>query len=143
LFEHVFFKQGQSVNQSALFHENIYDALGTDIAAAGGFKIVAGKLWPAESVTIATQKLRNALNPEQPHKLCPEEVVQLKRLAREAGSMATVDFEAQQLGFEVTWTDPKDEGEQLRRQFVDGLAQLNRLAERITRADERVLRAVK
>jgi hypothetical protein len=131
------------VNQHTLFHDTIYDALGADIASAGGFKVVAGKLWPTEAGTTATTKLRNAINPDQPHKLCPDEVLAIKRLAREAGSTATIDYEAVQLGYQIAWVDPKDEGDQLRRDYIEAAKNMQRLAERITRADERVLKAVK
>lgn len=107
------------MNQQALFHETIYDALGTDIAAAGGFKAVSGKLWPSESVSTATAKLRNSINPDQPHKLSPDEVLQIKRLAAEAGSCATLQFEAQQLGYRYEWINPVDEQEQLDREIRD------------------------
>jgi hypothetical protein len=104
------------MNQRALFHDTIYDAIGADIAAAGGFKSVAGKLWPAESPTSASAKLRNAINPEQQQKLCPDEVMQIKRLAQEAGSTATITYEAQQLGYAVTWVEPEDELERIERE---------------------------
>ncbi len=133
------------MNQVALFHETIYDALGADIAAAGGFKVVAGKLWPTEGTATAAAKLRNSINPEQPHKLCADEVLAIKRLAREFGSTATVDYEAQQLGFQVAWVDPKDEADELRRRIADQLATLNRMVGRLERADERAsgLKAVR
>ncbi len=133
------------MNQSALFHENIYDALGSDIAAAGGFKVVAGKLWPTEGTATASAKLRNSINPDQPHKLCADEVLAIKRLAREAGSTATVDYEAQQLGFQVSWVDPADEADELRRDVRDMLAAVSKKLDRIERADERAagLRAVR
>jgi hypothetical protein len=107
------------MNRRALFHETIFDALGTDIAAAGGFKEVSGKLWPAEGVNSAAAKLRNAINPDQPHKLSPDEVLQIKRLAAEAGSYATIQFEAQQLGYRVEFINPADEQEQLDREIRD------------------------
>ena len=131
------------MNQSALFHDTIYDALGADIAAAGGFKVVAGKLWPTEANGAA--KLRNSLNPEQPHKICPEDALAIKRLAREVGSTATVDYEAQQLGFQATWLDPKDEADELRREVRDLLEVVTRKLDRIERAEERgaTLKAVK
>lgn len=136
------FSQGcTSVNQSALFHETVYDALGADIAAAGGFKVVAGKLWPTESNAAA--KLRNALNPDQPHKLCPDEVLAIKKLAYEHGSTATVDYEAQQLGYQPSWVDPQDEAEQLNREVRDLLALVNRKLDQKTRAEDRALKAVK
>lgn len=123
------------MNQTALFHETIYDALGADIAAAGGFKVVAGKLWPAEPRGDA--KLRNMLNQDQPHTPCPEVVLRIKQLAREAGSTATVDYEAQQLGFQVTWVDPKDQAEQLRREVRDLLTDVSRKLDLVERAEQR------
>lgn len=126
------------MNQSALFHDTIYDALSADIMAIGGFKVVAGKLWPSESSTTAATKLRNAVNVDQPHKLCPDEVIQIKRLARENGSTATVDYEGQQLGFKPTWIDPADEAEELRRETRDLLARVLKNQERLEMAEDRM-----
>lgn len=120
------------MNQTALFHDTIFDALGADIAAAGGFKVIAGKLWPAENPTSAATKLRNAVNPEQQQKLCPEEVMQIKRLAREVGSTATVEYEGQQLGYSVTWVEPEDELAAIERENNE---LLKALTKRLERAD--------
>lgn len=125
------------MSQQELFFESILDALGSDIAAAGGFKTVASKLWPAESLTTSAARLRNALNSGQPQKLCPEEVLQIKKLAYEHGSTATVDFEAQQLGFQCNWIEPEDQSEQLNREVRDLLALVNRKLDQKAKADER------
>ena len=125
------------MSQFTLFHDSLGDAIGADISAAGGFKVVAAKLWPTDSPPIATQKLRNCLNVDQPHKLSPDELLQIKRLAREAGSTATVEYEAQQLGYQVAWLDPKDEAENLRREVRDLMEAVSRKLDRIERADER------
>lgn len=118
------------MNQHALFHDTIFDALGADIASAGGFKVVAGKLWPAESPTTAATKLRNAVNPDQAQKLCPQEVMQIKRLAREVGSMATLQYEAQQLGYSLTWIEPEDEIQRIERENNELLKALTKRMER-------------
>jgi hypothetical protein len=130
------------MNQQVLFYDSLFDAIGADIAAAGGFKTVASKLWPAESLSTSAARLRNSINAEQPQKLCPDELLQIKRLAYEHGSTATVDYEAQQLGYQVTWVDPKDEADELRRQIADQLAEVSRKLDRIERAETR-LKAVK
>lgn len=114
------------MNQQALFHDTIYDALGADIAAAGGFKVVAGKLWPAESPSTAAAKLRNSINPEQPHKLCPDEVIAIKKLAKEAGSFATIFYEARELSFDVQWIQPEDELTRIQRRATELMEQLQR-----------------
>lgn len=128
------------MNQQALFHETIYDAIGADVLAAGGYKKVAGVLWPADSSGAA--KLRNALNPDQPHKLCPEEVLQIKRLAQAAGSTETIRFEAQQLGYVCTWVTPEDELERIERENNELLKALLKRQERAELLRTRV-RAVK
>jgi hypothetical protein len=129
------------VNQSSLFHDTVYDALGADISAAGGFKVVAGKLWPADSS--GASKLRNAVNPEQPHKLCADEIMQIKKLAYEVGSVATVEWEAQQLGYKVEWVEPEEEAARLDREIRDLLETVNRKLDRKSKAEDRSLRSVK
>lgn len=130
-------------HQTALFHDTLLDAIGADIAAAGGFKAVASKLWPAESITTSAARLRNSVNSEQPQKLCPEELLQLKRLAYECGSTATVDYEAQQLGYQTIWVDPEDQAEQLAREVRDLLAMVNRKLDQKARAEERTMKVVR
>ena len=132
------------MNQTSLWHDTIYDALGADIAAAGGFKVVAGKLWPSENPTTSATKLRNAVNPDQAQKLCPEEVMQIKQLAKVAGSTATVTYEARSLSYSIQWIEPEQELEQLQRQIVDGMAILQREMERTNQLlVQTKLRAVK
>jgi selenocysteine lyase/cysteine desulfurase len=130
------------MNQKALFHETIFDALGADILAAGGYKTVAAALWPSEGITSASNKLRNAVNPEQAQKLCPEEVLQIKRLAQECGSSATVQYEAQQLGYVCTWVEPEDELERIERENNELLKALTKRMERADQLRSR-MRAVK
>lgn len=132
------------MNQAALFHDTIYDAIGADIAAIGGFKKVSGKLWPSENPTSATSKLRNAVNPDQQQKLCPDEVVQIKRLALEVGSTATIQYEAQQLGFDVQWIEPEDELERIERENNELLKAIVKRQERAEQLRAQAkLRAVK
>lgn len=135
------------MNQQALFHETVFDALGADISASGGFKVVAGKLWPTESPTTAAAKLRNAINPEQPHKLSPDEVLAIKRLAKEHGSFATVNFEAQELGYTPTWIDPENEIASLMNSVAGDMerieARQRRIEQLLQRMSDTKLRAVK
>lgn len=134
------------MNQVALFHDTIYDALGADIAASGGFKSVAGKLWPAESPATAATKLRNAINPDQAQKLCPEEVLAIKRLAKEVGSYAIVTYEARELAFDFTWLQPEDEARRIQRRAVELMEQLQRELKRsneLLDRDQQKLRSVR
>jgi hypothetical protein len=114
------------MNPRALFHETIYDAIGEDIAAIGGFKVVAGKLWQAESPTTASAKLRNMVNPEQPHKLAPDELLMIKRLAKDVGSFATITFESRELSFDITWINAADEAARTHQRCLDLLEQVHK-----------------
>lgn len=69
--------------QPPLFVESVYDALKAIVAALGGPKTVAARLWPAKSVDDARKLLLDCLNPDRPEKLDAEQVVMLFRLARE------------------------------------------------------------
>ena len=119
------------MTQKDLWYDTIFDAIGADIAAAGGFKVVAGKLWPAD--TGGAAKLRNSINPDQPQKLCPQEVMAIKRLAQEAGSTATIQYEATQLGYVCTWVEPEDELERIERENNE---LLKAIAKRMERAEQ-------
>lgn len=134
------------MTQHALFHDTIFDAIGADIAAIGGFKVAAGKLWPSESPTTAAAKLRNAVNPEQPHKLCPDEVLRIKRLAKDSGSFATINYESRELGFEPTWKTPAEQlSERLRKhnELSQQLLEEGRELRDLLREQPVALRAVK
>jgi len=131
------------MNQTALWHDTIYDAIGADIAAAGGFKVVAGKIWPHTDPATGATKLRNAVNPEQAQKLCPQEVMIIKRLAKEAGSTATIDYEARELSYQVTWIEPDDELERLERENNELLKAIAKRMERAEQLRGSRLKAVK
>jgi len=119
------------MKQRALFHDSIFDAIGADIAAAGGFKVVASKLWPSKDMTVAANVLRNAINPDQAQKLDVEEVLRIKQLAKEHDSFATVSYEAQQLHFQVTWIEPEDELTKLLREYLGDQQRQTHRKERI------------
>jgi len=77
--------------------------------------------------TLAAQKLRSCLNADHSQKLDIEELLLIKALAKETGSQATISYEAQQLGFAVTWLEPDDERSSLDRRIADGIESLNKL----------------
>jgi hypothetical protein len=130
------------MQQTALFHDSIYDALGADVAAAGGIKKVACALWPHLEPSIAAARLRSGLNPEHAQKLDPDEVVCIKQIAQQAGSSETVRYEDQKLGKVSTWVEPEDELERIERENNELLKQLLRRQERAESLRTKV-RAVK
>jgi hypothetical protein len=118
-------------HQAALFHDSIYDAIGADVAAVGGIKKTAALLWPNNSD--AAGRLRACLSVEHPQKLDPEEILTIKRLARDVGSFATVNYEAQALAFRVEWIKPEDEKAELQRQVIEMGKKLEVIARRLQR----------
>lgn len=121
--------------QASLWHEDILDALGSAIAAAGGFKVVAGKLWPTLKPDTGYARLKACLDRNKPEKLDPEETVHLIALAKAAGDHSVMRFLAHELGYtEPTPIEPADQRAQLQSQFVAAVQQL----ETIQRAMGRV-----
>jgi hypothetical protein len=115
-------------HQAALFHDSIYDALGADVAAIGGIKKTAALLWPTNSD--AAGRLRACLSTEHPQKLDAEEILSIKRLAKDIGSFATVTYEAQILAFKVEWIKPEDENARLQREFIEAVKLLDQISRR-------------
>lgn len=103
------------MQQNALWHDTIFDALGGAVQAAGGTKRVAGKLWPTLDSTSATARLRSSLNPEHAQKLDPAELLAIARLGKDAGDNSLMDFLARELGYEVKPLAPADAKKRAKR----------------------------
>lgn len=117
-----------------LFHESLIDAVGSAIHAAGGTKRVAGLLWPPLDGTSASAKLRACLNPDQSHKLAPEELLRIAALAKEAGDHSIMSYLAMALGYEQpTPVTPEDQASALQQQFVDAVQLAAKFASQLTR----------
>lgn len=114
------------------------EAIAEDIKALGGRKKLAPRLWPAEDEETAQERLKAALAPGHKQALKPSEVLKIKQWARDVGSCALVNFEAQELGYRVEWVDPKDEADELRRDVRDLLQNVSQKLDRIERAEQRV-----
>lgn len=89
------------MEQSALWHETIFDALSSAVRAAGGARRVSGKLWPNISTSSAEARLRCSLNPEHAQKLDPDELIAVARLGKDAGENCVMEFLARELGYEL------------------------------------------
>lgn len=124
--------KGCDLNQVALFHDSIYDAVGADVAAIGGVKKAAALLWP--HMADSASKLRSCLSTEHPQKLEMEEFQTIIRLAREAGSSAILDYMAQSHGFKkVEWIKPEDERAERERQLISQMSTLTKTFEQFMR----------
>lgn len=74
------------MNQEKLFHESWENALHATVVALGGYKKVAGDLWPAMKLDSAYAKLKGCLNEEkESEKLTLSEIEAITRKGREIG----------------------------------------------------------
>lgn len=112
------------------------------VKACGGSAKVGPKLWPELLADAAQRKLLDCLNPERPAKLAPEQVMFILRLSRERGCHAGMNFIAASLSYsEPTPIEPKDEADELRRQFIESTRSLAAMAARIEQLERPTLRS--
>lgn len=111
---------------------DINEALIAAVKALGGSKQVGPMLWPEKAPDAAQRALLDCLNPERPAHLTPEQVVLIGTKARDKGCHVIIQFLA------ATWSyaepqpvEPRDEADELRRQFIAATAELSRMADRI------------
>lgn len=108
-------------SQGTLWHDTVLDAVTADIYAAGGFKVVGPQLHPELEGGTAANRLRNAVNPDQPHKLDPQQLLVVMRLAREAGSFATMNYLGRELGCEVAVLSAPEAKKRVKKQRISAL----------------------
>ena len=87
------------MNQENLFHETPEDAMGAVISACGGFKRVAGLLWPTRKPESAYARLKACLDDSKDEKLTLSEVVEIARMGREAGAHAFLNYLCRELDY--------------------------------------------
>lgn len=92
--------------QAALFHETVFDAIGSAIQSLGGAKKVAGILWPSMKPESAYTRLRHCLSDEHPEKLEINEVLLIARHAKAIGEHSIMNFLAADLGYEIEPLSP-------------------------------------
>ena len=119
-------------NQPMLWHEDIYEALSTDIQAMGGNKIVGSKFWPEKSPDKAGEHLANCLNRTRNEKLDPEQVIYIIKEARKVNSFSSIWFTADEGSFEKPQPiEPEDEVAKLQREFVEMGKAMQKIASQI------------
>jgi hypothetical protein len=112
------------------------------VKACGGSAKVGPKLWPELLADAAQRKLLDCLNPDRPAKLDPEQVLFILRLARERGCHAGMSFLADSLSYaEPVPIEPRDEADELRRQFIESTRTLAAMAARIEQLERPALRS--
>lgn len=122
------------MKQTELFHEDIFEALRTDIQALGGSKVVGAMLWPQLSPDKAGEKLANCLNRTRQEKFDPEEVLFIQREAARVGSLASLSFHADYVSIHrPVVIEPEDEKAQLQKDYIAAVEQISAIAKRLER----------
>lgn len=120
--------------QGELFYESLPDALRATVDALGGPKVVGVILWPEKPVDEARRLLLDCLNPDRPHRLDPETLLLLLRIAREKGIHLAVSWILSSLGYAPPQPiEPEDQQAELIRQFNRSAAEVVAMGERIAR----------
>jgi hypothetical protein len=117
-----------------LFHETWQDALREVIAACGGAKQVAAKLWQEKTPDAAHRLLLDCLNETRPERLDPDRLRLLLKMGRDKGCHAAANWLMRDLGYDdVKVVEPTDRREQLQREFVSAAKALQGLAAQLER----------
>lgn len=121
------------MNQEKLFHEDIYEALRTDVMALGGYKKVGLVLFP-EKADKAGDYLSTCLNTARNEKLDPAQTLLVKKMAAQVGSYATKTFENQECNLAPPERiEPEDELAKLQRMYIDSVETQKQITGRMER----------
>jgi hypothetical protein len=122
------------MTQNPLFFEDIYEALRADVNACGGNKVVGLALWPKLSAQEAQVRMSNCLNRTRNEKFDVEEVLFIKRLARQKGSFITIAYEMQDVNMTMPQPiEPEDEKARLQREFISAVGVIKQIETRLAK----------
>lgn len=123
------------MDQPALFHDSLTDALNDCVRALGGPKSVGHAMRPEKSIDDARRWLLDALNPDRSEKLSPDQVLWLLREARKVNCHAAFTYMARECGYaDPRPIEPEDARAALQREFVDQSKAMQRLFAQMERA---------
>lgn len=119
------------MQQNQLWHDTGEEAAAAGVAAAGGVKKVAGRLWPAMDAEKAATKLRGCLSPEHLQKPDIDELAMLMKLARDEGDdISLLAWFARFANCEVKRLSPVEAKRKVKKARMSALlAELARLSE--------------
>lgn len=118
-----------------LFYDSFEDAVKHVVAILGGPKEAGRMLWPTKSPEAARTRLLDCLNPKEPDKLSPDEIMALARAGRDNGCHAIMHWLCAEAGYAAA--NPiaaTDEAADLERQVIASISSLDGIMRRYERA---------
>lgn len=127
------------MEQAALFHEDINDALRAAIKCLGGTKAIAVQLWPEKTIADAQSYLNDCLNTARPAHLFPEQVLLLLRWAKERNCHEAMNYICAQAGYSAPVPiDPEDELARLQRDYINAVNLLASITPKIQEKQDKL-----
>ncbi len=124
------------MNQQSLFHEDVYEALQTDVQACGGNKVVGSLLYAEMPPDKAGEKLARCLNQHHQQELKPDQVSLIIKQASKGNSFATIYFICQEANLsQPERIEPEDEKAKLQREFIQMGESMKKMLEQIQRQE--------
>lgn len=118
-----------------LFYDSFEDAVKHVVALLGGAKEAGHILWPTKTPEAARTRLLDCLNPKEPDKLAPDEIVALARAGRDVGCHAIMHYLCTEAGYaNPNPIAPNDEAAELERQTIAAIQSLDGIVRRFERA---------
>lgn len=114
-------------------YEDETDALRELVRSLGGTKDVGHKLRPDLTPERAGAWLKDCLNPDRPERLQPSQLFHLFRLGRSAGVDGPAQFILGNAGYQLVPMEPEDEKARLQREYIEAVATLRRISDRLER----------
>jgi len=122
------------MDQPALFHESLNDALQDCIRVLGGAKVVGHAMRPEKSIDDARAWLLNTLNPERPERLAPDQVLWILREARKVNCHAAIAYINRECGYaDPQPIEPEDERAALQREYIAAVKTIASISARMER----------
>jgi hypothetical protein len=132
------------MDQPALFHERIEDALSEVINACGGRKKFACQMWPNKPARDAHNLIDACLNPERREKFGPDDLLYILKRGRDVGCHSGMRFLNAECGYLApVAANPEDEKAALQRQMIEASKVLANSLDRLERLTQSPLQAVK
>lgn len=115
-----------------LFHETFNDALREVLAACGGAKQVAAKLWPEKTMDTAHKQLLDCMNEARDARLDPDRLRMVLRMGRDVGCHAATNWMLRDMGYEdAKPVEPEDLQAKEMREFVSATKALLAMSTRL------------